>query len=70
MVPDLRLDIGRQRHGQVDPSGPATALRKQLRRALDRRAGGADVGPVLRMADPRSPEALEEVTAAIQAMGP
>ncbi len=41
---------------------------KQWQRALDRGLRRADVGPVLRIADPRSEESLEEVVAAIQAM--
>jgi 2-amino-4-hydroxy-6-hydroxymethyldihydropteridine diphosphokinase len=39
-----------------------------LRRALARRLGRSDVGPVLRVADPRSRDALDDVAAAIQAM--
>jgi 2-amino-4-hydroxy-6-hydroxymethyldihydropteridine diphosphokinase len=42
-----------------------TGLRRDFQRQLHRR----DVGPVLRIEDPQSPEALDEVVAAIQAMG-
>ena len=49
-------------------AGPDAAMRKQFGRSLQRQLRRRNTGPVLRLANPRSEKALEEVAAAIQAM--
>lgn len=61
------LEVPRERlAGRVQPP---RAVRRQRREMLARQLRQANIGPVMQIDNPRSPDALEEVVAAICAMG-